>query len=262
MPKFLKDFKHYKLATSILVLVLILAGTGALFYYQTRVTETCEKKLQSYSENHLCISTTKGLMVFELYKDAGPKAVERMTKLSNEDKFYDGLEFYRVVEGFVAQAGIQDTATRLTEYGIDTSTSEGQTLKNKIEKLGTDTFAVETDFDDLGLSEETKKELVEGGYTSDSVIKARKFKYGSLSFANNGATGNSSEFYIITNKNENDENVAALNGKFTNFGQIVEGEDVLERINSAKPDLNYPLEFANGQDKPAERIGILEMRVK
>lgn len=259
MQKFLnffKDFKHYKLVLNILVVLIIVGGSGTWFYYQTKVTETCEKKLESYLENHLCISTSKGLMVFELYPNSGPKAVEKMKTLSN-DKFYDGLEFYRVVPGFVAQAGIQDTATKLVDNYIN-----DDSLRNKVDKLGKDTFPVETDFDDLGLDDAKKKELVDAGYTSDSNIVGRKFKYGSLSFANNGPQGNSTEFFVVTSKKDNDENLQALEGKFTNFGEIVEGKDVLDKINSAEPDLNYPLEFSSDQSHPAQRIEIFEMRTK
>src|SRR5699024_12259738 len=41
---------------------------------------------------------------FELYPEAAPKTVANFEKLINE-KFYDGLTFHRVIDGFVSQGG-------------------------------------------------------------------------------------------------------------------------------------------------------------
>jgi peptidylprolyl isomerase len=55
-------------------------------------------------ENTLIIDTTKGKVVIELRPDLAPKHVERIKKLARE-KFYDGIVFHRVIEGFMAQTG-------------------------------------------------------------------------------------------------------------------------------------------------------------
>jgi len=41
---------------------------------------------------------------FELFENEAPKTVENFEKLAN-DKFYDGLTFHRVIDGFVSQGG-------------------------------------------------------------------------------------------------------------------------------------------------------------
>ena len=55
-------------------------------------------------ENTLIIETTKGKVVIALRPDLAPKHVERIKQLARE-KFYDGIVFHRVIDGFMAQTG-------------------------------------------------------------------------------------------------------------------------------------------------------------
>ena len=55
-------------------------------------------------ENTLIMETTKGKVVIQLLPDVAPKHVERIKELARE-KFYDGVVFHRVIEGFMAQGG-------------------------------------------------------------------------------------------------------------------------------------------------------------
>lgn len=50
------------------------------------------------------ISTSKGDMIAELYDNETPITVENFKSLINK-KFYDGLNFHRVINGFVCQGG-------------------------------------------------------------------------------------------------------------------------------------------------------------
>ena len=50
------------------------------------------------------ITTDKGDMIAELYDNETPITVNNFLKLIGE-KFYDGLNFHRVIPGFVAQGG-------------------------------------------------------------------------------------------------------------------------------------------------------------
>ena len=54
--------------------------------------------------NTLVLETTKGRVVIELRPDLAPAHVERIKTLAG-DKFYDGVPFHRVIEGFMAQSG-------------------------------------------------------------------------------------------------------------------------------------------------------------
>jgi peptidylprolyl isomerase len=55
-------------------------------------------------ENTLVVDTTKGRVLVELAPDLAPKGVERIRILARE-RVYDGLQFHRVIDGFVAQTG-------------------------------------------------------------------------------------------------------------------------------------------------------------
>ena len=58
-------------------------------------------------DNLVYLTLTSGPVVIELAPFAAPQHVERFKTLV-KDGYYDGLPFYRVIEGFVAQAGDTD----------------------------------------------------------------------------------------------------------------------------------------------------------
>lgn len=55
-------------------------------------------------DNTLVIDSTKGRVVVELRPEFAPKGVERIKLLAREG-VYNGLQFHRVIDGFVAQTG-------------------------------------------------------------------------------------------------------------------------------------------------------------
>ena len=55
-------------------------------------------------ENTIIMETTKGKVVIELLPDLAPNHVARVKELARE-KFYDGVVFHRVIDGFMAQTG-------------------------------------------------------------------------------------------------------------------------------------------------------------
>lgn len=55
-------------------------------------------------ENTLILETTKGRVVIAMRPDLAPVHVARIKELARE-KFYDGVPFHRVIEGFMAQTG-------------------------------------------------------------------------------------------------------------------------------------------------------------
>ena len=62
-------------------------------------------------ENTLILETTQGHVVIELRPDLAPGHVEHIKILARE-KFYDGIVFHRVIDGFMAQTGCpQGTGT-------------------------------------------------------------------------------------------------------------------------------------------------------
>jgi cyclophilin family peptidyl-prolyl cis-trans isomerase len=67
-------------------------------------------------ENTLIMDMSHGRVVIELRPDLAPKHVERIKQLARE-KFYDGIVFHRVIEGFMAQTGCpKGTGTGGSQY--------------------------------------------------------------------------------------------------------------------------------------------------
>jgi len=55
-------------------------------------------------ENTLVMETTQGRVVIAMRPDLAPKHVARIKELARQ-KFYDGIVFHRVIDGFMAQTG-------------------------------------------------------------------------------------------------------------------------------------------------------------
>lgn len=56
------------------------------------------------NENTIVLTTKYGRTIIKLRPDLAPKHVARIKRLTRE-RFYDGLKFHRVMEGFMAQTG-------------------------------------------------------------------------------------------------------------------------------------------------------------
>ena len=65
------------------------------------------------------------------------------------------------------------------------------------------------------------------GYTFEDEFNQHKIVYGTLAMANSGPNTNGSQFFIVTA-----QETPWLDGKHTVFGKVIEGEDVLERLNN------------------------------
>jgi cyclophilin family peptidyl-prolyl cis-trans isomerase len=69
------------------------------------------------------------------------------------------------------------------------------------------------------------------GRKVDDELSDLNFTAGILGMANAGANTNDSQFFITTADAQ-----SSLNGKYTSFGQVVEGMDVVNKIESAQTD--------------------------
>ncbi|MBI2483501.1 peptidylprolyl isomerase [Candidatus Uhrbacteria bacterium] len=76
------------------------------------------------------------------------------------------------------------------------------------------------------------------GYTFADEINAHPLVRGSLAMANAGPNTNGSQFFIVTA-----ESTPWLNGKHTNFGRVISGMEVVDRIAQMKTNAeNHPLQ--------------------
>ena len=85
------------------------------------------------------------------------------------------------------------------------------------------------------------------GYKFGDEQSGKKLVKGSLAMANAGPNTNGSQFFIVTAAS-----TPYLDGKHTNFGEVVEGLDVVEKISLVKTGQN---------DRPVENVTITKLDI-
>jgi peptidylprolyl isomerase len=146
-------------------------------------------------ENTILMETTKGSVVIELLPDLAPGHVARIKELTREGA-YDGVVFHRVIDGFMAQTGD-------VQYGK----SGGSSFNPGRAGMGG------SDKADL------KAEFSNANHGRGTCSMAR---------AQNPNSANS-QFFICF------DNASFLNNKYTVIGKVVQGMDVVDRINRGEP---------------------------
>jgi len=76
------------------------------------------------------LTTSKGVMVLELYPDKAPATVANFLKYV-EDGFYDGLVFHRVINGFMIQGGGLDRSMKQKQGRAPIPNEADNGLKNE-----------------------------------------------------------------------------------------------------------------------------------
>ena len=177
------------------------------------------------------VHTNQGDFTMELFPEVAPKTVENFITHA-KNGYYDGVIFHRVIEDFMIQGG-DPTGT-----GMGGESIYGRTFEDEFSR---EAFNL----------------------------------YGALSMANAGPNTNGSQFFIVTAKQvpaqmlkqlkdggwpeEIVEEYAKVGGtpwldhRHTVFGRVVEGMDVVLKIEGVK---------RNAQDRPLEDVVIESMDVK
>ena len=90
---------------------------------------SAETQWRALNNNNVVLMTLpKGNVVIELTPQFTPKHVEQL-KLLIKSKYYNGTKFYRVIDGFVAQAGPKDGS--LKDKSVSPLVLEGEWSTNK-----------------------------------------------------------------------------------------------------------------------------------
>ena len=135
-------------------------------------------------DNTVILTTKNGKIVIKLRSDLAPKHVAQITALVKR-KFYDGIVFHRVIDGFMAQTG------------DPTGTGAG----------GSDLPNVPAEFTNT------------------------PFKRGTVGMARSSDPDSAnSQFFICF------ADAPFLNGKYTVFGQVTSGMDVVDKIKKGDGD--------------------------
>lgn len=80
---------------------------GAVGIFALLLATTMGAAMAADLENTLYLETKDGRVVIEMRPDLAPKHVARIKELARQ-KFYDGITFHRVIDGFMVQTGDPD----------------------------------------------------------------------------------------------------------------------------------------------------------
>ena len=193
-----------KRITILAVLALVLASCGpragknAENGVQTDSTATETMEQTMIQEPEFDIITSKGTMRVKLYNKT-PKHRDNFIKLVKE-KYYDGVRFHRVIEGFMIQTG--------DPYSRDTA-------KIDLWGQGGPDYTIPAEF------------VNEYWHKKGALAAARRGDMANPTKASSG-----SQFYIV-----HDENACLhLDGEYSIFGEVTEGLEVIDRIATVDVD--------------------------
>ena len=193
-----------KRITILAVLALVLASCGPRagknaengVKTDSTATETMEQTM--IQEPEFDIITSKGTMRVKLYNKT-PKHRDNFIKLVKE-KYYDGVRFHRVIEGFMIQTG--------DPYSRDTA-------KIDLWGQGGPDYTIPAEF------------VNEYWHKKGALAAARRGDMANPTKASSG-----SQFYIV-----HDENACLhLDGEYSIFGEVTEGLEVIDRIATVDVD--------------------------
>lgn len=186
-----------------IILVIVLIGLVGYTIYQ-KATFTKQNPVATMEIEGL------GTMKIELYPDQAPNTVANFITLANRG-FYDGLTFHRIVKDFMVQGGDKE------------GTGSGTPTLSDIKDDGstTDTYAIRGEFVQNGFNQNTLRH-------EKGVISMARSDYSQIGLYEEGYNSAGSQFFIMTGDN------ASLNGYYAAFGKVIEGMDVLDKLNETE----------------------------
>jgi len=171
-----------------------------------------------------------GLVIIELNPLFAPKHIAQIKKLARSN-FYNGLTFYRVIDGFVAQAGTNADE----DYGNKNFEMKNKSLQLPIESRITDTdnktftlvqspdmFAAQTGFiDGFGVAKNGDDSLTWLTHCPGVIGMSR----------NNDPNTATTDFYIAIGQAPR-----YLDSITSIFGRVIYGMDIVQKINRGKAE--------------------------
>lgn len=186
-----------------LIAIIVLIGVVGYGYFKKSTLKVQNPVATMEVENF-------GTIKMELYPDQAPNTVANFIALANRG-FYDGTAFHRVVKDFMIQAGSKD--------GDGTT---GAKLSNLKDDGANQDYTIKGEF--LANNVKNTIKMEEGTL---AMARADYTQYSS-SLAEESYNSGCAQFFIMTDKNTN------LNGYYTGFGKVIEGLDVVHKIEEVK----------------------------
>ena len=173
------------------------------------------------TNNLVFIDMQEGQVVIELNPLFAPKTVRQFRHLV-QDGFYDGLSFYRVIEGFVAQGGDGSDLGERSEVPLIKAEFEIDWFDelNYTQVQENDLFAAETGFiDGFAVARDPAHQRVWLTHCPGVVAMAR----------NDSPDSSRTDFYIVIGQAPR-----YLDRNMNNFGRVIHGMDAVQRIRRGK----------------------------
>lgn len=213
--------KKTKILFTILVLMIVIALIAGVGYgYYKKLTEKIINPIVTMEVEEY------GTIKLELYPEIAPNTVANFVTLANNG-FYNGTIFHRVVKDFMIQGGgyiIEDKKDEKTGETKKEQTAKSVTLGDLgIEKNKEQQYSIKGEMIANGNSKNTLKHtkgvisMARVGYTDYSSTLVEE------SYNSAGA-----QFFIMT------DDSPSLDGLYTTFGKVIEGLDIVEKIENAE----------------------------
>ena len=197
---------------------------------------TASDFVQIPADNMLVIDTTKGRIVVEMYPQVAPEHVTQIKAIVRTG-FYDGLQFFRVIDEFMAQTGDRANTgagegplpTLKGTFNFRRGPESGFVLAGRYGPGGVfgyiGALPIHSQPDDLAL------------FTADGKVKSwGTFCPGVAGMARTSQPDSaSSQFFLMRGYTEN------LDDMYTPWGKVVLGQDVVNRLNAGEPPANPDL---------------------
>lgn len=217
-----------------MMLVFVFAGCSKKVNTPSETNNTSQQKMEQEKQGENKTQTMEDTKTNQVKKDMSmdlatmPEVLIKTTMGDITVKLYEDLS-PKTVENFIklAKDGIYD-GTRFHRVIADFMIQGGDPLSKDVTKK---------DFWGTG----------DPGYKFEDEFNNIKLVKGSLAMANSGPNTNGSQFFIVTA-----DSTPWLDGRHTNFGIVVEGQDVVDKIGTVQTD---------GRDRPVEDVIINSMEV-
>lgn len=212
----------------ILILIAIICIVAALCYgYYKKMTLKVENPIATIEVEGY------GTMTLELYPGYAPNTVANFIALANNG-FYDGLTFHRILKGTVVQGG--------DPLGDGTGAASLIDLNEQYEDKE---YSIQGEFYYNGYKNNTLRH-------EEGVISMARSDYSYYGLTTEGYNSASSQFFIMTGT------VKEYDGYYAAFGKVIEGLDVLHKIEDVTLAVD---EDGEETTEPAETVKITSIRI-
>lgn len=230
----------------------IIFGFTALLFFSCSVFKS---KNSVPNETRVEMITSEGTLILKLYNET-PLHRDNFKKLV-DNKFYDGIKFHRVINGFMAQAG--DPNSKKDDFkGQLGQNSEGETIPAEINP---NLFHKKGALSAARMGDNVNPEKKSSG-SQFYIVQGRKLSLKQLTQMESNINQKVKHYQQLENNFQFSDTAKKiyqeiggtpfLDNGYTVFGEVTQGLQIIDKICSAKTDRG---------DQPISAITILSARI-